>query len=189
MFKLFLLAIIFWFSTGFFPTKGFNFEDKILRKELNKLSGVENPDWKEMAVPELLQSENPVQGKFLTLMNQNNELQKYVYVGRVNGCREGGCSGPAETMNIDTPEFFDYLIVFDSKLAVQQVKIYNYQATHGQEVTNKGWLKQFQGYDGKRSLTVGKSIDGISGATVSVYGITDDIQQKTRLIKKIVQGD
>jgi hypothetical protein len=186
MYKLFLLAIIFCFSTGFFPTKGFNFDDKTLRKELHKLSGVENPDWKEIVVPESLQAANPIQGKYLALKNQNTDLQKYVYVGRVNGCREGGCSSPAETMNIDTPEFFDYLIVFDSRLAVQQVKVYNYQATHGHEITNKGWLKQFLGYDGKRSLTVGKSIDAISGATVSVYGIVNDIQDKTRLISQIV---
>jgi len=64
--------------------------------------------------------------------------------------------------------------------------VYNYQATHGQEVTNKGWLKQFQGYDGSRSLTVGKSIDAISGATVSVLGITNDVQEKTRLLKQII---
>jgi len=88
-------------------------------------------------------------------------------------------------MNVETPEFFDYLIVFDTNLSVQQVKVYNYQATHGQEVTTKGWLKQFQGYDGSRSLTVGKSIDAISGATVSVYEITNDIQEKTRLLKQI----
>jgi len=75
MYKLFLLAIIFWFSTGFFPIKGFNFEDKILRKELHKLSGVENPDWKEIAVPETLQAANPIQGKYLTLNNQNTDLQ------------------------------------------------------------------------------------------------------------------
>jgi hypothetical protein len=186
MYKLFLLAIIFWFSTGFFPTKGFNFEDKTLRKELQKLSGVENPDWKEIVVPESLLAANPMQGKFLTLLNQNNDLQKYVYAGRVNGCREGGCSSPTGTMNIDTPEFFDYLIVFDSKFAVQQVKVYNYQASHGQEVTNKGWLKQFQGYDGKKSLTVGKGIDAISGATISAYGITVDIQEKTRLLSQLV---
>lgn len=186
MYKLFLLAIIFWFSTGFFPTKGFNFDDKTLRKELHKLSGIENPDWKEIAVPESLQAANPFQGKFLALMNQNTALKKYVYVGRVNSCRQGGCSNPDETLNIQTPEYFDYLIVFDSELAIQQVKVYNYQATHGQEVTNKGWLKQFLGYDGKRSLTVGKSIDAISGATVSVYGIVNDIQDKTRLINQIL---
>ncbi len=93
-----------------------------------------------------------------------------------------------ETLNVETPEYFDYLIVFDSGLSVQQVKIYNYQATHGQEVTNKGWLKQFQGYNGSRPLTVGKSIDAISGATVSVSEITSDIQEKTQLLKKLVEG-
>jgi len=77
-------------------------------------------------------------------------------------------------------------VAFDSNLLVQYVKVYNYQATHGQEITNKGWLKQFQGYDGSRSLTVGKSIDAISGATVSVQGITTDIQEKTRILKQMV---
>jgi hypothetical protein len=117
-----------------------------------------------------------------------NDLKKYIYVGRVNSCRSGGCSSPtSQPMNLETTEYFDYLIVFDSNVSVQQVKVYNYQATHGQEVANKGWLKQFQGYDGKRSLTVGKSIDAISGATVSVYSITDDIQDKTKLLKKLIQ--
>ncbi|MDO8929447.1 MAG: FMN-binding protein [Bacteroidota bacterium] len=186
MYKLFLVAIIFLFSTGFFPTNGFNFEDKTLRKELQKLSGVENPDWKEIVVPESLLAANPMQGKFLALMNQNNDLQKYVYAGRVNTCRQGGCSNPSETLNVETSEYLDYLIVFDTKFSVQQVKVYNYQATHGQEVTNKGWLKQFQGYDGKKSLTVGKGIDAISGATVSVYSIVNDIQDKTRLFNQLV---
>lgn len=185
--KLFVLAIIFWLSTGFLPAKGFNFDDKILRNELQKLGLAENMDWKEIVVPDSIQLANTVQGKFLILKNQNSNLQNYVYIGRVNGCREGGCSSPSETINIDTPEFFDYLIVFDTELAVQQVKVYNYQATHGQEVTNKGWLKQFKGFDGKRSLTVGKSIDAISGATVSVYGIVNDIQDKTRLIHQIIE--
>ncbi len=189
MFKLFFICFVLWITSGFIPTKGFDFEDKTLQNELLKISGVDNTDWKEIAVPESLLVSNAIQGKFLILSGQkSDDLKKYVYVGRVNSCRQGGCSNPNETLNIETPEYFDYLIIFNSNLSVRQVKVYNYQATHGQEVTNKGWLKQFQGYDGNRSLTIGKSIDAISGATVSVYGITNDIQDKTRLLKKIVQG-
>ncbi len=44
----------------------------------------------------------------------------------------------------------------------------------------KGWLKQFTGYDGSDTLEVGKNVDAISGATISVYGITLDVQMKTR---------
>ncbi len=184
MFKLFIVVFSLWFTTINFPPKGLDFEDKTLKKELLKLSGIANTEWEEITLPESVIANKPVQGKFLAFSGPNS-LKKYIYVGRVNSCRQGGCSNPLETMNVETPEFFDYLIVFDTNLSVQQVKVYNYQATHGQEVTTKGWLKQFQGYDGGRSLTVGKSIDAISGATVSVYEITNDIQEKTRLLKQI----
>lgn len=184
MFKLYVIAICLWFTEGNFLPKGLNFEDKALQKELLKVSGTDNAEWKEISFSEA----HSIQGKFFTIADLNN-LKKYIYVGRVNSCRAGGCSNPAQpSMGFETSEYFDYLVVFDANLLVQQVKVYNYQATHGQEVTNKGWLKQFQGYDGNRPLTVGKSIDAISGATVSVYGITSDIQDKTRLLKKIVEG-
>lgn len=180
MFKLLVVAFSFWFTAISFPPKGLDFEDKTLKKEIQKISGVDAPELKEISFPEA----NSTLGKFFSISDLNN-LKKYIYVGRVNSCRAGGCSNPALTMGIETPEYFDYLLVFDDHLSVQQVKVYNYQATHGQEVTNKGWLKQFQGYDGSRSLTVGKSIDAISGATVSVLGITNDIQEKTKLLKQI----
>jgi hypothetical protein len=66
---------------------------------------------------------------------------------------------------------------------VELVKIFNYAATHGHEVSAKGWLKQFAGYNGSDTLQVGKNVDAISGATISVYGITLDVQMKTILLK------
>lgn len=186
MFKLFIILFSFWVTTGPLPPKGFDFEDKSLQKELQKIGGIEKPEWKEIDVPEAIA--NAVQGRFLALSDPNN-TKKYIYVGRVNSCRQGGCSNPALTLSIETPEYFDYLIVFDALLSVQQVKVYNYQATHGQEVTNKGWLKQFAGFNGNRSLTVGKNIDAIAGATVSVYGITNDVQEKTQILKQMMAGN
>lgn len=182
--KLFIITFCLWFTESSILPKGVDFEDKTLRKELVKVSGTDHAVWKEITIPESLIDSGSIQGKFLEWTGEN-DLKKYVYIGRVNSCRQGGCSNPAETLNVETPEYFDYLIVFDSTFSVTQVKVFNYQATHGQEVTNKGWLKQFQGYDGTRSLTVGKSIDAISGATVSVYAITTDVQEKTRLLKEI----
>jgi len=181
MFKLFIIASCFWLTSISFPPKGLDFEDRTLKKEIQKIGGVDAPELKEISFPEV----NSTQGKFFILADLN-KLKKYIYVGRVNSCRAGGCSNPAQpSIGIETSEYFDYLVVFDDHLSVQLVKVYNYQATHGQEVTNKGWLKQFQGYDGSRSLTVGKSIDAISGATVSVLAITNDIKEKTQLLKKI----
>jgi hypothetical protein len=185
MVKLLVIASYFLFSSSVFPTKGLDFEDKNLKKEIQKIAGSETAEMKEISIPDA----GFVQGKFFTFYNPGN-LKKYIYVGRVNSCRAGGCSNPAlPATGLETSEYFDYFVVFDANLAVQQVKVYNYQATHGQEVTNKGWLKQFQGYDGSRQLNVGKNIDAISGATVSVQAITTDIQEKTILIRKLVKEE
>jgi hypothetical protein len=185
MYKLFVLAFCLWITENSLLTKEFDSKDKNLQKELLKVSGTNSVTWTEITIPDSLAFYGPIHGKYLTFTEPNDQ-KKYVYIGRVNSCRQGGCSNPAETMNVETPEYFDYLIVFDSNISVAQVKVYNYQATHGQEITNKSWLKQFQGYNGSRSLTVGKSIDAISGATVSVFGITTDIQEKTKMLKRIV---
>ena len=126
-------------------------------------------------------------GKFFKVAeNLKTSEVKYVYVGRVNSCRAGGCSssGISTPENLDS-EFFDYYIFFDSAKTVKQVEVYNYEATHGYEITAKGWLKQFVGFADKDTLLVNKDIDGITGATVSVYAITSDIQQKTKLLKSL----
>jgi Na+-translocating ferredoxin:NAD+ oxidoreductase RnfG subunit len=83
-------------------------------------------------------------------------------------------------------EYFDYFMIFDTIPKIKSVKVFNYAATHGQEVTAKGWLKQFIGYSGDSKLTVGKNVDAISGATVSVAGIVTDIEIKTSLLQSLV---
>ncbi len=127
-----------------------------------------------------------LQGKFYSV-SRGGEVSpvKYVYVGRVNSCRAGGCSNAGNTsVNVES-EYFDYFIFFDSTKTVQLIEVYNYQATHGYEITAKGWLKQFIGFSGKDTLLVNKDIDGISGATISVFAITEDVQVKTRLLKSM----
>jgi hypothetical protein len=127
-----------------------------------------------------------IQGKFFSIENTNRgDAVKFVYVGRVNSCRVGGC---CNTSNIEAnveSEYFDYFILFDSSKTVRLVDVYNYEATHGYEITAKGWLKQFIGFSGKDTLLVNKEIDGISGATISVFAITEDVQVKTKLLKSI----
>lgn len=167
-----------------------DFNSKNLLKEVRKVCGTDQPEWSELSVPGKSAGLECIQGKFFKLGDSNKLSGKYyLYIGRVNSCRQGGCSNPNLPAANETSEYFDYFIVFTPDIHVDQVRVYNYQATHGQEISNKGWLKQFQGYDGSRSFTVGKSIDAISGATISVDGITSDIQEKTRLLKKLVASN
>ena len=125
------------------------------------------------------------QGKFFEIKPDNEKHYKYVYVGRVNSCRAGGCGAGSPDQVNSASEYFDYFIIYDHNVAVRLVRVFNYQASHGHEVTAKGWLKQFTGYNGTSDLQVDKDVDAISGATVSVYAITDDVVAKTRILNQL----
>ncbi len=158
-----------------------NFAPKQLFAEIKNISKSENPTFVQ------LQSNanfaiDTVNERYLKI--QNASPVQFVYIGRVKTCRAGGCTSPKAATSNDSYEFFDYFILFDASAKVLSVRIYNYEATHGQEITVKKWLNQFIGYNGSEELTVGKNIDAVSGATISVYSITDNISLKTQRLKR-----
>ena len=185
MVKSFLLIFCMVFYFGAIGQDDIDYHNKRLMNGLKK-SGI--PDFSQLEEVKL-SSNNQYEpkGKFFKVTDRLKASEiKYVYVGRVNSCRAGGCSnsGISTPQNLDS-EYFDYYIFFDATKSVKQVEVYNYEATHGYEITAKGWLKQFIGFAGKDTFLVNKDIDGITGATVSVYAITTDIQQKTMLLKSL----
>ena len=169
-----------------FGQSDIDYGHKKINKEIMKFWGIEEPTFEEILIPDSIKQQNYIQGKYFSVSGNNNVSHiNYMYIGRVNSCRAGGCSISMDpNLNYET-EYFDYFILFDSASAVQLVRIYNYMATHGHEVSAKGWLRQFDGYDGTNTLEVGKNIDAISGATISVYAITKDVKEKTAILRKM----
>ena len=126
--------------------------------------------------------------KFYSLFTGNLSMPvAYMHLGTVNTCRTGGCS-LSQDFSGSGPngEYFDYMILFNTALEVESINVFNYQASFGHEIAARGWLKQFNGFKGEKNLEPGKNIDSISGATVSVYAITADIQWKTRQLQEII---
>lgn len=161
-----------------------NFNPRLLHKELNTLLCGEDFEMDELHIPDSIAGNNLVNGKFFTIMCK--EGNKFLaYVGRVNSCRAGGCSTHMINDLEGEYEYFDYFILFDSEKRVTVVRVYNYEATHGQEIMVKGWLNQFIGFDGTKTLRVGKEIDSISGATISALGITADVQLKVSFLESL----
>lgn len=163
---------------------GIDYSPRLLQKEVNAIFGE-----KEFRMTEFNPSDSPgeitpANGKFFIVRSSGGETI-IVYVGRVNSCRADGCSGLLQSGMGPESEYFDYFILFDQDKRVRLVRVFNYAATHGQEVAVKRWLDQFAGYDPVMPLRVGKEIDAISGATVSVYAIVADVQEKTALLRKI----
>lgn len=161
-----------------------NYQNKALQKVLQKAGISDFSNIQELYITDSVKLQYRLQGKFFEIKSDISQY-KYIYTGRVNSCRAGGCSISVEIPKEGESEFFDYFILFDKNKTVQLVKVFNYQATHGQEVTAKGWLKQFIGHNGSEPLQVNKNIDAISGATISVYAITSDVELKTELLNTL----
>ncbi|MBZ0242985.1 MAG: FMN-binding protein [Bacteroidales bacterium] len=170
-----------------FSQTDIDYGHKTLVKVLRKAEIQDLKTLKEMVLSGSTSSIPPINGKYFEIETENTRHYKYLYVGRVNSCRAGGCSISNNLSKDLSSEYFDYFMLFDKSLAVQYIKVFNYQATHGQEITARGWLKQFIGFDGNKEMTVGKNVDAISGATISVNGITDDISYKTELLRELTR--
>lgn len=183
--KIYILLVIVNIGVTAYCQDDINYQHRSLIKTLQK-SGVSNiNNIKEINVADSILKDNKVSGRFYRIIQEFNSPYKFIYIGRVNSCRAGGCSISSENISDASSEYFDYYILFDEDISVKLVKVFNYAATHGQEVTAKGWLKQFVGYDGDVNLRVDKNIDAISGATISVYAITEDVVNKTALLQKV----
>ena len=186
MYKLVLVFLFLCFIQGSLKAQAeMELHPKILEKEIKRLNGDTNRI-SELAASSLATSQL-VSGRFYTITTPLEASPvKYAYVGRVKTCRSGGCSVVTEYHDKES-EYFDYFILYDSACSIRLVKIYNYQATHGQEVTAKSWLKQFIGYHGEAELLAGKNVDAISGATISVHAINYDIEYRTGLLKQAIK--
>lgn len=169
-----------------FSQADINYRHKTLVNVLKKAGVQDLNTLQEIELTKSTASAQPIMGKYFEIETENKNHFKYIYVGRVNTCRAGGCSISNNLSQEGNSEYFDYFILFDKSLTVQQVKIFNYQASHGHEITANGWLKQFVGFNGNKELAVEKDIDSVSGATISVNTITSDILHKTELLKNIL---
>ncbi len=161
-----------------------NYNPRLLQKELSALLCDENYQLQELQLPDSIAGNSKVSGKFFTIMCIREE-KYHAYVGRVNNSRSGDYSNQINNASEGEYEYFDYFILFDSQVRVKVVRVYNYEATYGHEITVKSWLNQFIGFDGTKTLRLGKEIDSISGATISATNITDDIQLKTSFLKSL----
>ncbi len=61
----------------------------------------------------------------------------------------------------------DFIIALDLNGAVTRVEVLSYEEKRGQPIARRSYLSQYDGKTSKSALTVGKDINGVSGATIS----------------------
>ena len=81
---------------------------------------------------------------------------------------------------------FDYFIIYNNSAEILKVKILNYRESHGFEICNKRWLKQFIGNNSDSEFEFNSKVDAISGATISVNSLKTSIFKQTQTLKRII---
>ena len=79
-----------------------------------------------------------------------------------------------------------YLTCFNMDGQLINAHIVKYREDYGYEVGNRRWLNQFLGLDVSSDYKVGKNIDGISGATISVNSVTRGINRSAIIIENLL---
>ena len=74
-------------------------------------------------------------------------------------------------------EFITYALGLDASGAVKQIEIMDYRETYGYEVRDAKWRAQFAGMTSQSAPKLGKSIQNVSGATLSCRHLTDGIRR------------
>lgn len=74
-------------------------------------------------------------------------------------------------------ELIDYAAGFAADGTVTQVEILAYRESHGAEIRNLAWRRQFAGRKGPAQMRMGDDIRNISGATLSCQHVTEGMQR------------
>lgn len=78
-----------------------------------------------------------------------------------------------------------YLVIFSPDYSVKSVHIIKYREQQGGAIENRAWLDQFNNKNIESNIELNESIDGISGATISVKAVTKGVKRLLKFITKI----
>ncbi len=78
-----------------------------------------------------------------------------------------------------------FFVLLDVEGNIISTNIIKYRESYGGAVSNENWNEQFSGKNSNSDFTVGKSVNGISGATISVNSVTKGIRKIALLYEEI----
>jgi Na+-translocating ferredoxin:NAD+ oxidoreductase subunit G len=78
-----------------------------------------------------------------------------------------------------------FLVIFDPGGNVQSAEVIKYREQYGGAVQNRSWIDQFKGKNIESGYAIGKDVNTISGATISVNSLTAGIRKTVLLLNEI----
>lgn len=112
------------------------------------------------------------------VLNSSGDTLARVDYRKVEACSFGGCTktscGP-EAQNNKVKEYIYYVAVrTHNNPAIQLISVLEYESNYGFQIASSAWLRQFVGLEPGQAVE-GETVDGISGATVSVQAMISDV--------------
>lgn len=103
-------------------------------------------------------------------IKSNNEIVGYVFLKEVLACNLNGCSSGIDKNNElgSGKERFDLSVVTDTDFNIKNIKVLDYFSDYGYEICGKSYLNQYANQSICFLDNNDNSIDGISGATISI---------------------
>lgn len=80
---------------------------------------------------------------------------------------------------------FTYVVAFTPDGKVSGVEILLYRESHGSQIRNRAFRKQFTGKSSEDQLKLGQDIRNVSGATISARSITFGVKRATLVWNEI----
>ncbi len=78
-----------------------------------------------------------------------------------------------------------FLVGIDNKSKILGVYVLEFRDLFGSEIRRRSFLRQFIGKTIKNSLTVGRDIDAVTGATISSRAASSAVRKSLKLIEEI----
>lgn len=82
-----------------------------------------------------------------------------------------------------------FLTIFDHEGTITYTEIIRYREPFGGAVASRNWLDQFNGKLADDEFNIGKNIDTITGATISVGAVTRGIKKLTLLSQYLLKNN
>lgn len=79
-------------------------------------------------------------------------------------------------------DWIDYAVGFEIDGVVTGVEILAYRESHGGDIRQAGWRRQFKGRKGPQAMRFADEIKNISGATLSCQHVTEGVQRLSALV-------
>lgn len=85
-------------------------------------------------------------------------------------------------------ELISYAVAINPDASIKQVEILTYRESHGFEIKNLAWRKQFVGKSAQGGgLAIGDGVANISGATLSCTHVTDGVRRIAAIAQVVLK--